>query len=99
MNNNNYSYLVQALHHLVLGNRFIPELLHDIEKFIYKKKIKDYKDCKPSRLDASWSVEKILRFRFTSSLVVVSSSFSLEITYRLLYLLISFFSFLISFSF
>ena len=41
MNNNNYSYLVQALHHLVLGNRFIPELLHDIEKFIYKKKIKD----------------------------------------------------------
>ena len=41
MNNSNYSYLVQALHHLVLGNRFIPELLHDIEKFIYKKKIKD----------------------------------------------------------
>ena len=41
MNNNNYSYLVQALHHLVLGNRFIPELLHDIEKLIYKKKIKD----------------------------------------------------------
>ena len=32
---------MQALHHLVLGNRFIPELLHDIEKFIYKKKIKD----------------------------------------------------------
>ena len=41
MNNNNYSYLVQVLHHLVLGNRFIPELLHDIEKFIYRKKIRD----------------------------------------------------------
>ena len=36
MNNNNYSYLVQALHHLVLGNKFVPELLHDIEKLIYK---------------------------------------------------------------
>ena len=35
------SYLVQVLHHLVLGNRFIPELLHDIEKFIYRKKIRD----------------------------------------------------------
>ena len=35
MNNNNYSYLVQVLHYLVLGNRFIPELLHDIEKFIH----------------------------------------------------------------
>ena len=41
MNNNNYSYLVQALHHLVLGNKFIPELLHDIEKLIYKKKFLD----------------------------------------------------------
>ena len=41
MNNNNYSYLVQALHHLVLGNKFVPELLHDIEKLIYKKKFVD----------------------------------------------------------
>ena len=39
MNNNNYSYLVQALHHLVLGNKFIPEFL--TYRKIYKKKFLD----------------------------------------------------------
>ena len=41
MNNKNYSYLVQVLHYLVLGNKFIPELLHDIEKLIFRNKLKD----------------------------------------------------------
>jgi len=38
--NKDYSFLSKILHHLVLGNNFIPEMLHDIEVAFFKKKIK-----------------------------------------------------------
>ena len=36
--NKDYSFLSRILHHLALGNNFIPEMLLDIELAIYKKK-------------------------------------------------------------
>ena len=38
--NKDYSFLSKILHHLALGNNFIPEMLHDIEFSIFKKKLK-----------------------------------------------------------
>jgi hypothetical protein len=35
-----YTILSKTLHHLALGSNFIPEMLHDIEVAIFKKKIK-----------------------------------------------------------
>ena len=37
--NKEYSFLSKILHHLALGNNFIPEMLHDIELTVFKKKI------------------------------------------------------------
>jgi hypothetical protein len=38
MFNKEYNLLVKFLHHIVLGNRFVPELLFDLENLFYKKK-------------------------------------------------------------
>ena len=38
--NKNYSFLSKILHHLALGNNFIPEMLHDIEVGLFKNKLK-----------------------------------------------------------
>jgi len=32
-----YSFLSKILHHLALRSNFIPEFLHDVELFIFKK--------------------------------------------------------------
>ena len=37
--NTDYSILSKILHHIVLGNNFIPELFHDIETIVYKNKL------------------------------------------------------------
>ena len=37
--NKDYSFLSKMLHHLALGNNFIPEMLHDIEIGLFKKKL------------------------------------------------------------
>ena len=39
LKNKDYSFLSKILHHLALGNNFIPEMLHDIELTIFKKKL------------------------------------------------------------
>jgi hypothetical protein len=39
----NYSFLSRTLHHLILGNNFILEMLHDLEASIYKNKINNNK--------------------------------------------------------
>ena len=36
----NYSFLSKILHHLALGNNFIPEMLRDIEMGLFKNKLK-----------------------------------------------------------
>ena len=41
MLNKNYSFLSQMFHHLVLGSNIVQELLFDIEKIFFKKKIKN----------------------------------------------------------
>ncbi len=40
MFNNNYNLLVKLLHYSIIGNKIIPELLFDIENFLFKKKNK-----------------------------------------------------------
>ena len=37
--NKDYSFLSKMLHHLALGNNFIPEMLHDIEIGLFKNKL------------------------------------------------------------
>ena len=44
--NKDYSFLSKLLHHLALGNKYIPEFLHDIELMAFKKKI-EINDLKP----------------------------------------------------
>ena len=44
--NKDYSFLSKLLHHLALGNKYIPEFLHDIELMTFKKKI-EINDLKP----------------------------------------------------
>lgn len=39
-NDKDYSFLSKILHHLALRSNFIPEFLHDVELFIFKKKLK-----------------------------------------------------------
>ena len=40
MINNNYNFLVKLLHYSIIGNKIIPELLFDVENFLFKKKNK-----------------------------------------------------------
>ena len=40
----NYGFALKFLHTLILGNKFIPELLFDIENIITKKKKESLKD-------------------------------------------------------
>ena len=41
MLNKNYSFLSQMFHHLVLGSNIVQEMLFDLEKIFFKKKIKN----------------------------------------------------------
>lgn len=43
MFNNNYNFLVRLLHYSIIGNKIIPELLFDIENFLFKKKNRSIK--------------------------------------------------------